>query len=129
MRSGVDRNSGQILTGWAHCAQCIGVILTTAIGSLLMARDFGSDVPLLQDRPMSPPSIMMVWMAAAEALRREEPGFRVTRFGLLRAGNDGVVSFEIAGDFYPNALDGDFLTVERGLNALIAIPGTTMIVS
>ena len=129
MRSGVDRQTGVSLEGWPHCVQSIQVILTTAVGALLMARDFGSDVPLLVDRPMSGPSIMRVWMAAAEALRREEPGFRLRRIGVDRASPDGELALKIAGDFYPNALDGDFTTVENGRNALVAIPGTTAVIS
>ena len=119
MRSGVDRQTGQVLTGWAHCLQSIGVILTTAIGALIMARDFGMDGQI-QDAPMT--AFPTYISAAAAALRLNEPGFKLTRIAPTRAGADGVFAFDVAGDFYPNALDGDFSVVETGKTATIALP-------
>lgn len=123
MRTGVDRNTGKILTGWDHCRQSISVVLTTAVGTLLMARDFGSDVPLMIDRPSSEPQIAQITMACATALRREEPGFRLRRVQVTNLGADGIAEFDLAGDFYPNGHLGDFSVIEP-VSGLIAITGT-----
>ena len=121
MRSGIDRVTGEVLTGWAHCAQSIGVIATTRAGSLVMARDLGFDGDL-QDAPQNQVVVSRYIAAVAEALRVDEPGFRLTRMRPTRAGADGVIAFDVAGDFYPNALDGDFTAVERGVSARVLTP-------
>ena len=126
MRSGVDRSTGMILTGWPHCQQSIGVILSTVVGSLLMARDFGCANDLV-DRPMT--SLPKLVQACAQALKRDEPGFRLTRMTPSAAGADGVITFDIAGDFYPNALEGDFTTVETGVAATIPLGFATQMVA
>lgn len=120
MRTGVDRNTGELLTGWAECAQSIGIIVTTAIGSLVLQRDFGSDGPTLLDRPMSTPSIMDHFMSIAEALRKWEPGFKLRRIDVLKAGQDGVIGFAVVGDFYPNGHLGDYSIVETAQTTQIA---------
>ncbi len=122
MRQGVDRNTGAILVDWAHCQQSIGVICSTSVGSLLMARDFGAKDALV-DRPMNSPVILKAVGVFAEALRRDEPGFRLTKLSPTNAAPNGVIAFDIAGDFYPNALDGDFSVVERGVSATILSTG------
>ncbi len=125
MRVGVDRNSGELLTGWDECAQSILMIVTTAIGALVLARDFGSNASALVDRPMAGPAIMDHFVAIAEALRKWEPGFRLQKINTQRAGGDGVIVFEVAGLFYPNGHVGDYSVVEtgRGINVLTAIAG------
>jgi hypothetical protein len=112
MRCGTNRDTGELLLGWDECVQSIGMIVSTAIGSLALGRDFGSDGPALQDRPMNPPSIMDHFMAIAEALRREEPGFALRKVSVLQADAAGAVRFLARGDFYPNGHLGDYSIVE-----------------
>ncbi len=111
MRTGIDRRTGKVLTGWDHCAQSITIIVSTAIGSRTLARSFGSDAPALQDRPQADGPIMDHFMAIAEALRKWEPGFRLKRVDVVRLGADGVAGFRPVGDFYPNGHLGDYSTV------------------
>lgn len=128
MRTGLDRRTGEVLTGWDECAQSIGVVVTTAIGSVTLARDFGSNGPPLLDRPMNRRSIFDHIMAIAEALRREEPGFRLTKVDVTPAGADGQIVFEQRGDFYPNGHLGDFSVVERGRSAVVGPFALTQLV-
>lgn len=118
MRTGTDARTGMLLTGWDHCVQSIGIILTTRFGSRVMQRDFGSRLADLQDRNGTPKLIMEMYAAVAEALRRWEPGFRLRTVQLMRAGADGVFAFEIAGIFYPRGHLGDY-TVSEERSALI----------
>lgn len=108
MRVGVDRHTGEVLTGWDHCQQSISLILTTAVGSVSMLREFGSEAPALQDRPMSSLEIARHYMAAAEALRRWEPGYRLTRIATVAANAAGAIAFSLSGVFFPNGHLGDF---------------------
>jgi phage baseplate assembly protein W len=121
MRTGVDRETGEILQGWDECRQSIGVIVTTARGSLVLNRDFGADAPGLQDRPQSRPSIMDHFMAIAEALRKWEPGFRLRRVSVVSLGPDGRAAFAITGDFYPDGHRGDFSRVMPSQSLVVAL--------
>lgn len=113
MRTGTDARTGLLLTGWAHCVQSIGIILTTRIGWRVMQRDFGSTLDELQDRNSTPKRIMEAYAAVAEALRQWEPGFRLRTIQLMRAGPDGVFAFELHGVFYPRGHLGDYSASEE----------------
>jgi phage baseplate assembly protein W len=123
MRTGLDRNTGAVLTGWDECVQSIGVVVTSAIGSLPLARDFGSVGPGLQDAPQADPAIMDHFMAIAEALRLWEPGFKLRKVGVTQLGPDGAAGFEITGDFYPRGHLGDFSQVENGKRTIVELAG------
>ncbi|MBV1702625.1 MAG: GPW/gp25 family protein [Hyphomicrobiales bacterium] len=107
-RIGIHRVTGEVLTGWAHCAQSIGIILTTAIGSLIMARDFGADVPSLIDAPASARVVLALMSATAQALAKDEPGFKLTKVQILSLDGTGLAQFTLAGVFYPNGHLGDY---------------------
>ena len=117
-RVGIDRNTGALLTGWAECQQALGVIMTTAVGTLPLARDFGSQCPSLVDRPMSGPNVTAYYMAIAEAIRKWEPCYRTRRVQVTKATPQGQISFVVAGDYYPNGLQGDFSVVQTGMEAI-----------
>ncbi len=111
MRTGIDRSTGEVLTGWAHASQSIMDIVTTAVGSRVLARAYGSDAPALLDAPMSPRAIVGHFSAIAEALRLWEPGFRLAKVTATRLGPDGVAGFALEGDWYPNGHRGDWSVV------------------
>jgi len=121
MRVGLDRKTGAVLTGWDECAQSIGVIVTTAIGSLVLNRDFGSGAPDLVDRPGNRQMIAAYFTAIARALRKWEPGFRLTKVTLVGL-VPGLASFDIAGVFYPNGHLGDYSNPE-GKTVSVAAAG------
>jgi len=100
MRIGIDRQTGQVLTGWAHCAQSIAVILSTAIGTRIMRRTFGSDVPRLVDRPSNHASVVLFVGRVADALQKWEPGFVLRKVQVLALGADGQTQFSVVGTFY-----------------------------
>jgi phage baseplate assembly protein W len=83
MRTGLDRNTGEVLEGWDECAQSIGVIGSTAIRSLVLNRPFGSDCPGLVDKPGNSQSVGRYFTAIGRALRLWEPGFRLDKVQLV----------------------------------------------
>jgi uncharacterized protein len=123
MRVGLDANTGALLTGWAECRQSIGLIARTAIGSLVLGRSFGSDAPALQDAPQNALTIMDHFMAIAEALRKWEPGYRLKNIQAKQIGADGRVAFALTGNFYPNALQGDYSVVQTNAGVQVVVGG------
>ncbi len=111
MRTGIDRSTGAVLTGWDHVSQSILDIVTTAVGSRVLRRDYGSDGPGLIDAPQTPRAIMAHFSAIAEALRAWEPYFRLRKVSATRLGPDGVAGFAMEGDYYPNGYLGDWSLV------------------
>lgn len=79
---GMNRNTGAALSGNAHLAQSIGVILSTPLGSRIARRDFGSQLPDLIDEPANPATQVLLYAAAAAALIRWEPRIDVQRVSL-----------------------------------------------
>lgn len=82
---GMSRETGTALDGNAHLAQSIGDILSTPVGSRVMRRDYGSDLPDLIDRPLNGETLIDVYAATAGALARWEPRLRLTRVSLADA--------------------------------------------
>jgi phage baseplate assembly protein W len=82
---GMNRNTGAALSGNAHLAQSIGVILSTPLGSRIARREFGSQLPDLIDAPANPATLVLLYAAAAAALIRWEPRIDVQRVSLSAA--------------------------------------------
>ncbi|MBL6431670.1 MAG: hypothetical protein HPM95_13055 [Alphaproteobacteria bacterium] len=50
------------MTGWDHCVQSIGKVITTRVGTRVMRRDFGSRVPSFRTRrPIRARSWSFMW--------------------------------------------------------------------
>ncbi|WP_413874164.1 GPW/gp25 family protein [Albidovulum sp.] len=87
---GLSRQTGGRIEDEAHLAQSVVDILSTPRGTRVMRRDYGSDLPLLIDRPINGETIIDVYQATAEALARWEPRIRLTRVEIEEATAGGV---------------------------------------
>lgn len=106
--SGLDRNTGALMTPDAHLAQSIGDILSTPTRTRVMRREYGSDLPKLIDAPLNGETMIDVFAATAVALERWEPRFRLRRVELAAA-QAGAVTLALYGDVDHGAIS---LTVE-----------------
>lgn len=95
--SGMSRHTTEQLTGDAHLEQSIGDILSTPIGSRVLRRDYGSDLPLLIDAPVNPETMIDLFHATAVALDRWEPRFALRRVEIADA-SAGHVDLRLTGD-------------------------------
>ena len=84
--SGFNRHIGCGIEGDAHLAQSIHDILTTPKGSLVMLRDYGSDVPDILDQPINEETNLDAYMAIAEALDVWEPRIEIVRVQMDQTG-------------------------------------------
>lgn len=69
---GIDRNNGQTIKSLDHLKQSLHDLLTTAIGSRVMRRDYGSVLPFLVDQPMNPRTLMKMRAAIVHCLTKWE---------------------------------------------------------
>lgn len=115
--AGINRFTGKMLDGWAHVAQSIGVLITTALQSRVMRRDVGSGLPRLVDAPMSPATLIEFYAATAGAVRKYEPRFRIVRMNVARLEDGtpdiaGVAAGRLGlfadGIYFPRGHLGDF---------------------
>lgn len=98
---GMDAQTGRPLDGIDHLEQSIRDILTTPIGTRVMRREYGSRIPELVDRPMTPALAADLYAAAAEALHRWEPRLRLLRVQVLDA-RAGHLSLQLQAQYLPD---------------------------
>ena len=93
---GMNSNTGRALSGLAHIRQSIDDILTTPVGSRLMRRRYGSEVPELMDQPLNSATVLRIYAATAYAIRLWEP--RISLTGLqFETGEAGAAALILDG--------------------------------
>lgn len=95
---GMDRHTGQPISGVDHLKQSIGDILGTPLGSRRHRPLYGSKLRLFVDLPINAGWKSAVQAEAARALGRNEPRLkleRVTALSLL----DGKINLLVAGEY------------------------------
>lgn len=106
---GTDNTTGKHLSGIDHLRQSIVDILTTPIGNRVMRRDYGSRLYSLVDAPTNRSTVLELFAATAEALKRWEPRFQVQKVQLTAA-RPGAVELSVTGIYLPTGnpmtLDG-----------------------
>lgn len=83
------------LDGWQHLVQSIRDIVMTPIGSRVLRRDYGSQVPNLIDRPINEETRLDFFIATAEALDKWEPRVRLERVQFVEASEDGRAELDL----------------------------------
>ena len=81
---GMHAATGRAIRDLAHIRQSLANILTTPIGSRVMRRGYGSEVPELIDQPMNGATQLRIYAAVAHAVLRWEPRIRLTSLQLER---------------------------------------------
>lgn len=100
---GMNSATGQSLAGLEHLKQSIRDILTTRIGTRVMRRDYGSRVPDLVDRPITPALAADLYAAVAEALDAWEPRLKLERVQVTQA-SPGRIALSLEGLYRPEGV-------------------------
>lgn len=111
---GLDARTGGQLADLDHIRQSLRKILCTPIGSRVMRREFGSQVPDLLDQPLNGKTRMQVMAASVMAIRTWEPRVDLTRIELQQ----GAVASELYVDLELTRRDGP----AAGQTARLAVP-------
>ena len=105
---GINAADGKRLGGIDHLRQSIRDILTTPLGTRVMRRDYGSRLFQLVDAPLNRGTLLQLYAATVQAIRKWEPRFRVTRVRAEQP-EPGRVVLTLTGDYLP---DGKAVTVD-----------------
>lgn len=108
---GLNAETGGVLEGWPHVVQSLQDIFITRFGSRVMREWYGSFVPNLLGRNITPNEVTPWFAAVTSAIEQWEPRYRVTRIQIVKATRAGELHFFIEGEYRPRATYGDF-TVE-----------------
>lgn len=95
---GMDRRTGQPITGLTHLRQSIEDILTTPVGSRRMRPEYGSNLRRYVDLPVNEGWKSAVQAEVARALGRWEPRLRLELVRVV-AVLDGQVTLELKGAY------------------------------
>ena len=103
---GVDRRTGQPLSGLAHLRQSIEDILTTPVGSRRMRPEYGSKLRRFVDLPVNEGWKSAVQAEVARALGRWEPRLKLDQVRVISV-IGGQINMQIVGKYL-----GDSVTLE-----------------
>lgn len=106
--NGMNAADGKPLAGVDHLRQSLRDILTTPIGTRVMRRDYGSRLFELVDAPLNRRTILQLYAATAQAVKKWEPRFKLTKVRIASA-SPGVVALDLTGEYLP---DGQAVTVD-----------------
>lgn len=117
---GFDRQTFTVVEGWDYVHSLLQDALSTRIGSRVLRRYYGSDIPAYIDAPGTAPVILALLAdvaEAADAIRNVETGEAVVRFeqsGEVKASRKGEFSLDL---YFTYLVDGTrrALTIGDGL--------------
>jgi phage baseplate assembly protein W len=92
----MNASTGRALSTLAHIRQSLADILTTPIGSRVMRRNYGSEVPELIDQPLHGATVLRIYAATAHAVMQWEQRISLTGLQLER-GTDGSATLILDG--------------------------------
>lgn len=108
--TGIDRRTGQVLSGFAHVEQSLEVIFSTRIGDRVMRRLFGSEVPALLGRNLVPSTLLRFQAAVIVAIELWEPRFAIRKVlwqGAPEPARLGRIGLHLVGEYRPRGHLGD----------------------
>ncbi len=106
---GMDRHTGQPISGIEHLQQSIEDILGTPLGSRRMLPEYGSKLRLFVDLPVNEGWKSAVQAEAARALGRWEPRLKLDQVRVISV-IGGQINLKVAGKY-----QGDGLLLEVGV--------------
>lgn len=105
---GTNNTTGKALSGLEYLFQSIVDILSTPLGSRVMLRDYGSRIFALIDTPVNQYSIIDIYQASVEAIRKWQPDFSLSTVKIEDA-TKGSVTLSVSGVHIPT---GQIVTID-----------------
>ncbi len=101
---GTNASDGKSLSGINHLRQSLRDILTTPVGTRVMRREYGSRLFQLVDAPMNRGTLLKLYAATAQSIRRWEPRFKLQQVRAVSA-EPGRVELDLTGKYLPDGKD------------------------
>ena len=98
---GMDRVTGQAISGLDACLQRIGMLLGTPVGTRVVVRPYGYSMASAVDQPMNNFTIQNIFAAVSQAIATWEPDFTLSKVSVVNATSQGVFSIQIEGIYTP----------------------------
>jgi phage baseplate assembly protein W len=95
---GLDRRTGEAISGLDHLRQSIEDILTTPLGSRRMRPEYGSKLRRYVDMPVNEGWKSAVQAEVARSLGRWEPRLRLERVVVISV-LDGQIGMKLTGEY------------------------------
>lgn len=115
---GLNAATGGVLQGWPHLVQSLQDIFTTRFGSRVMREWYGSFVPHLMGRTISPNEVTPFFAAVKSAIEQWEPRYRITRIQVVDVTRDGQLHVFLEGEYRPTRyLCGAHRAVRHGVGS------------
>lgn len=101
---GMNRQTGQFLSGLAHIKQSIYDILTTTKGERLICRDYGSRVFSYVDQPLTDHLQLEIMAEVANVLHAFEPRIQLTKVSVVSTDSpNGHLTLKLEGTYQNEA--------------------------
>lgn len=97
MSLGMNRGTGKPVAGVDHIRQSITDILTTPVGTRVELPEYGSNIPLLVDRPINDLFAVELYSETAQALDRWEPRFKLLSVWIEGRNSTGRIYIGVEG--------------------------------
>lgn len=109
LRTGINRETGQLLRGFDHAVQSVRVILTTRRNTRIMRLAFGSDLRKLRGENLTADNVLKAYAEMVDAVHTQEPNIRIVEIMPWRLdGRAGVIGFLLSVAHYPFGHLGDY---------------------
>ncbi len=102
MAVGMSRETGKPISDEDHLRQSIRDILTTRIGTRVMLRDYGSNIPEMVDRPLNRATIAALRADMIDALNKWEPRAHIDQITIKEVSSGGKICFDVFLTYLPN---------------------------
>lgn len=113
--TGMNRTTGAAMSELDNIRQSITDILTTPVGSRVMRRDYGSQLPELIDAPGNATTRQQLVAATVDALTKWEPRLSIERVSITTTATSGQWGISISGRLADNTPITTSLSLTRGL--------------
>lgn len=105
-----SRHTGKQISERDHILQSIEMILSTPVGSRVMRRNYGSEIPRLIDQPLNRSTLTAIYAAANESIATHEPRVEILRTQVDASDAErGIVNLRITVRALDETIEGEFL--------------------
>ncbi|MEO0497874.1 MAG: integrase [Pseudomonadota bacterium] len=113
-RVGTHAKTGELLAGFAHVQQSLGVIWGTRLGQLVMELGFGSNLFDLLGEDLTVDLAFDIYDALITSAHKYEDEYRLTSLQLVKVERTGLLGLRYEGNYYPEGRFGKYDLIEPG---------------